>query len=65
MSIDVQVQSQSNNIVRLYVNGDNNNSKIWQGKHENGDIDNNETGDNDVTGISLEVIIHCKLSNRR
>ena len=45
---DVQVQSQSNNIVRLYVNGDNNNSKIWQGKHENGDIDNNETGDNDV-----------------
>ena len=46
--LDVQVQSQSNNIVRLYVNGDNNNSKIWQGKHEDGDIDNNETGDNDA-----------------
>ena len=28
-TMDVQVQSQDNNIVRLYVNGDNNNSKVW------------------------------------
>ena len=46
--LDVQVQSQDSNIVRLYVNGDSNNSKVWQGKHENGDVDNNETGDNDA-----------------
>ena len=47
-TIDVQVQSQDNNIVRVYVYGDNNNSKVWQGKHEDGNIDNNETGDNDA-----------------
>ena len=46
-TIDVQTY-QSNNIVRVYVNGDSNNSKVWQGKHENGDIDNDETGDNDA-----------------
>ena len=46
--IDVQVQSQDSNIVRVYVDGDNNNSKVWQGKHEDGNIDNNETGDNDA-----------------
>ena len=54
--LDVQVQSQDSNIVRLYVNGDNNNSKVWQGKHEDGNIDTNETGDNDaywyITGSS-------------
>ena len=44
----MQVQSQSNNIVRLYVDGDNNNVKAWQGKHEDGNIDNDETGDNDI-----------------
>ena len=47
-TIDVQVQSQDNNIVRVYVNGDNNNAKVWQGKHEDGNVDNNETGDNDA-----------------
>jgi len=46
--IDVQVQSQDNNIVRVYVDGDNNNVKAWQGKHEAGNIDNDETGDNDI-----------------
>ena len=55
-TLDVQVQSQDNNIVRLYVNGNSNNSKVWQGKHEDGDVDNNETGDNDaywyITGSS-------------
>ena len=47
-TIDVQVQSQDSNIVRVYVDGDNNNSKVWQGKHEDGNVDNNETGDNDA-----------------
>ena len=47
-TIDVQVQSQDSNIVRVYVNGDNNNAKVWQGKHEAGNIDNDETGDNDA-----------------
>ena len=46
--IDVQVQSQDSNIVRVYVDGDNNNVKAWQGKHEAGNIDNDETGDNDI-----------------
>ena len=46
--IDVQVQSQDSNIVRVYVDGDNNNVKAWQGKHEDGNIDNDETGDNDI-----------------
>ena len=32
----------------MYVDGDGNVVKAWQGKHENGDIDNNETGDNDI-----------------
>ena len=54
-TIDVQTH-QSNNIVRVYVNGDSNNSKVWQGKHEDGNIDTNETGDNDaywyITGSS-------------
>ena len=63
-TLDVQVQSQSNNIVRLYVNGDNNNAKVWQGKHEVRNIDNDETGDNDaywyITGNSNT----SKLSNR-
>ena len=31
----------------MYVDGDGT-LKAWQGKHENGDIDNNETGDNDI-----------------
>ena len=46
--IDVQVQSQDSNIVRVYVDGDNNNVKAWQGKHEAGNIDTDETGDNDI-----------------
>ena len=50
-SIDVQVHGQSNNISRVTVNGSNNNIKAWQGKHEDGTVDNNETGDNDVYWI--------------
>ena len=47
-TIDVQIHGQSNNINTVTVNGNNNNIKAWQGKHEDGTVDNNETGDNDV-----------------
>lgn len=47
-TIDVQIHGQSNNINTVTVNGSNNNIKAWQGKHEDGTVDNNETGDNDV-----------------
>ena len=47
-TIDVQIHGQSNNINRVTVNGSNNNIKAWQGKHEGGTVDNDETGDNDV-----------------
>ena len=49
-TIDVQVHEQSNNINRVIVNGSSNDITAWQGKHENGTVDSNETGDNDVTG---------------
>ena len=63
-TIDVQVQSQDSNIVRVYVNGDNNNSKVWQGKHEAGNIDNDETGDNDAYWYITGSNNTSKLSNR-
>jgi hypothetical protein len=47
-SIDIQLHEQSNNINRVTVNGSNNNVKAWQGKHEDGSVDTDETGDNDV-----------------
>ena len=50
-SIDVQVHDQSNNINTVTVNGSNNNVKAWQGKHEDGTVDPDETGDNDVYWI--------------
>ena len=50
-TIDVQVHDQSNNINTVTVNGSNNNVKAWQGKHEDGNVDNDETGDNDVYWI--------------
>ena len=50
-TIDVQVHDQSNNINTVTVNGSNNNVKAWQGKHEDGTVDNSETGDNDVYWI--------------
>lgn len=50
-TIDVQVHDQSNNINTVTVNGSNNNVKAWQGKHEDGTVDNDETGDNDVYWI--------------
>lgn len=47
-SIDVQLHGQSNNISTVTVNGSSNNIKAWQGKHEDGTVDTDETGDNDV-----------------
>jgi len=50
-TIDIQIHDQSSNINTVTVNGSNNNIKAWQGKHEDGNIDTNETGDNDVYWI--------------
>ena len=50
-SIDIQIHDQSNNINTVTVNGSSNNIKAWQGKHENGTVDTDETGDNDVYWI--------------
>ena len=50
-SIDIQLHEQSNNINTVTVNGSNNNIKAWQGKHESGNVDSDETGDNDVYWI--------------
>lgn len=50
-TIDVQIHSQDNNIARVTVNGNSNDITAWQGKHEDGTIDNSETGDNDVYWI--------------
>ena len=50
-SIDVQIHEQSNNINTVTVNGSSNNIKAWQGKHEDGSIDADETGNNDVYWI--------------
>ena len=47
-SIDIQVHNQDSNINTVTVNGNSNNIKSWQGKHESGNIDSSETGDNDV-----------------
>lgn len=50
-TIDVQIHNQSNNLARVTVNGNSNDITAWQGKHENGTIDNDETGDNEVYWI--------------
>ena len=50
-NIDVQIQSQDNNIIRVTVNGNDNDIKAWQGKHEDGSVDNDETGDNEAYWI--------------
>ena len=50
-NIDAQIQSQDSNTMRITVNGNSNDIKAWQGKHEDGAVDNDETGDNDVYWI--------------
>ena len=44
-------QESDNNFSRVVVSGNNNAIKAWQGKHEDGTVDNDETGDNDVYWI--------------
>ena len=50
-AINVQIRGHDNNINRVIVNGNDNEVTAWQGRHENGSIDANETGDNDVYWI--------------
>ena len=49
--IDAQIQSQDSNTMRITVNGTSNNVKAYQGKHEDGSVDPDETGNNDVYWI--------------
>mgnify|MGYP003323407120 FL=1 len=46
-NVDVQIHKQDSNIIRVTVNGTSNNVKAYQGKHEDGSIDADETGDNE------------------
>ena len=50
-NIDAQIQGQDSNTLRITVNGNNNDIKGWQGKHEDGNVDADETGDNDLYWI--------------
>ena len=50
-NVDVQIHKQDNSYVYVRVNGHSNNVKAWQGKHEDGNIDTDETGDNEVYWI--------------
>ena len=50
-NVDIQIHKQDNNYAYVTVNGNSNNVKAWQGKHEDGTVDSDETGDNDVYWI--------------
>ena len=50
-TINVHIAKQDGNINRITVNGNNNDIKGWQGKHEDGNVDADETGDNDLYWI--------------
>ena len=50
-AINVHIAKQDNNINRITVNGNDNTITGWQGRHEDGSIDNDETGDNDLYWI--------------
>jgi hypothetical protein len=50
-NIDAQIQSQDSNTMRITVNGNSNNIKAYQGKHESGNVDPDETGNNDLYWI--------------
>ncbi len=50
-SINVYIAKQDGNINRITVNGNDNTIKGWQGRHEDGNIDNDETGDNELYWI--------------
>ena len=48
---DIQIHSQDDGLVRVIVSGDDNTVTAWQGKHEAGNVDTDETGDNEVYWI--------------
>ena len=50
-NVDIQIHKQDSNYAYVIVNGNSNNVKAWQGKHEDGNVDTDETGDNDVYWI--------------
>ena len=50
-AVNVHIAKQDNNINRVIINGSDNTVTAWQGRHENGTIDADETGDNDVYWI--------------
>ena len=50
-AINVHIAKQDNNINRITVNGNDNTITGWQGRHEDGSIDNDETGNNDLYWI--------------
>lgn len=49
--IDTQIHSQDDGYIKVTVNGNSNDIKAWQGKHEDGNVDSDETGDNEVYWI--------------
>ena len=50
-NVDVQIHKQDDSYVYVRTNGNSNNVKAWQGKHEDGRLDGDETGDNEVYWI--------------
>jgi hypothetical protein len=50
-NVDIQIHKQDSNYAYVRVDGNSNNVKAWQGKHEDGNVDTSETGDNDVYWI--------------
>ena len=49
--IDAQIHSQDSNTMRITVAGNSNDITAWQGKHEDGAVDTDETGGNDLYWI--------------
>ena len=49
--IDAQIHGQDSNTMRITVAGNSNDITAWQGKHEDGAVDNDETGSNDLYWI--------------
>ena len=49
--LDIQIHPQDNGLVKVIVSGDDNTVTAWQGKHEAGNVDTDETGDNEVSWI--------------
>lgn len=50
-NIDAQIHGQDSNTMRITVAGNSNDITAWQGKHEDGAVDTDETGSNDLYWI--------------